>query len=117
MAKYFSKPMTHGRLKDVLLSLGFRWRTSPAQYSEKLGFTLPEAVVYKHDEAGAMIILPVHSLDAKRDEAYRDAASQDAQGFGIMRLREKFNAMLTQPAEPAQTETVAPQRKRVKAAA
>ena len=100
MIKYFSKPMTHGRLKDTLFTLGFKRYISPSRYNEKLGFQTPEAVVYEHKEAGALIILPVRASGAKLDGAHADMAASTVYDFGVFPSKEAFKVMLTEAAQP-----------------
>ena len=92
--------MTHGRLKDVLFTLGFKRCTSPSRYNEKLGFQTPEAVVYEHKEAGALIILPVLAPGAKLDGAHADMAASTVYDFGVFPSKEAFKVMLTEAAQP-----------------
>lgn len=112
--KYFSKPATYERLKDVLISLGYRQSILPSAYNEKLGYTMPDAVVYENDKAGAIIMLPVLPLDAKMSWAHQSMAAFNAHGFGLVRSREAFNAIIAAPAEKAAPE---PKRKLAEASA
>ena len=114
MGKYFSKPTTYARLNDVLLSLGYRRYISPSYYNEKLEYTLPDAVVYEHDKAGAIIMLPVLPLDTKLNWGHQSMAASNAHGFGLVRSREAFNAMIAAPAERAAPQ---PERELAEAAA
>ena len=114
MIMYFSEPTTYGRLSDVLSTLGFNRRISPSQYNERLGYQMPAAVVYEHEEAGALIILPVLAPDAKLNGAHRAVAASTVYDFGVFPSKAAFNVMLT---EEAQIKAAAPERGLVEAAA
>lgn len=114
MGKYFSKPMTYRRLTDALLSLGFeQYHLSPWKDDE--GVPHAAATVYKHEEAGALVMMPVFALSAKLRSIDQDAAASAVYRFGVLPSKEEFNAMIIEPAEPKAAETQ--RRERVTAAA